>query len=158
MKKIYNILILIVIILLCGFVFYSIIKPKKMSKIIIKETKIKQLPSISTSTVKYEIFHPIASLPKKTKKTKYDKLEGKIISIPADTSNPNSPQITVLLKTDNNEVVLIKNAPYVAALKKLYFEKEVTLLGKWQKETTLYGRKYKSFWVEDYSLKNNKGE
>jgi hypothetical protein len=146
MKKL-NFIFLPIIIIIAALTAYFILMPKKVSKILQKELKVIQKSS-TTAT----IIVPIATVPKETKEKKYDVVEGKIDTIPMDTSNPNSPKMTVLTENTHNEVIVLTNVPYTTTLRKLYFEKEVRLKGFWRKNVVIYGREYKSFWIEDYEL------
>ncbi|MDW8056247.1 MAG: hypothetical protein RMJ13_06030 [Elusimicrobiota bacterium] len=147
-KKVYLIFLLFGIsITVVGFYLIKnyLLQPKS-SKVLVEQIKY-----LKKGTTTYTLV-PIAELPKEKKQQKYDILEGKVSRIPMNTSDPNSPQITVIIDK-NNEVVVLTNHPYVTAITKFYIDKEITLKGRWKKETIIYGRKYKNFWVEDYQLK-----
>jgi len=145
MKKKF-ILLGIVLIIICILIYYLSL-PKKVSKIIVRELKTIHKPASTATT-----FIPIATLPKENKEKKFDILEGKIVSIPMDSYNPVSPRMACLLEEKDNEFIVLTNVLYTNTLKKLYIGKYVILKGIWRKDVVIYGKRYKSFWVEDYEL------
>jgi len=147
MRKLSALIIFVFIFICIAIIFYFLLTPKKMSKIIVEELKVIQKPS-STPT----IVVPIASLPKQKKEKKFDIIEGKIELIPMDTSNPDSPKMTVLIENKHNEIIVLTNHPYVTTLRKIYLNKNIKLKGFFRKNVVIYGREYKSFWIEDHEL------
>ncbi len=149
MKKYIIISISLITLTIICFLFYRwFISNKKVSKVIVKELKTIQISSTTS-----KIVVPIASLPKETKKEKYDEIEGEITLSPHNPEDPNSLKMTVLLDKKNNEIITLTNTAYVNTLRKFYLNKDVKLKGRWRKDSVIYGRRYKCFWVEDFEIK-----
>jgi hypothetical protein len=148
MKKIISLLLLII--LLCATFYWGFTnsKPKRRSNIIVEKVKVEK-----KANNKYVVQIPMATLPKpgKIDNKKYDILEGNVTQIPGDEKDASSKKIIILV-SKNNENIVLTNIPYVHTLELVYLGKSVKLQGNWLKNAVIFGKEYKSFWVEDIAL------
>ncbi len=138
-------IIFVGVFLLACVILLIFIKPfseKKNTKIVEKIVK------VSDKIVKK---YKIAELSNPEEKTNgQETIEGKVVIIPNNPKDIYSKMMVAVKK--DNEFIVTTNPEYVRTLGYLYFDKDVRLKGKWQKDAIIYGKKYKVFRVEDISL------
>ena len=127
-----------------------------VSIIVIKPFSVKKNAYIVEKTVKMNgkviARYKIAELPpeQKNRKLQQDTLDGTVVIVPNNPRDINS-KMMVALKNDK-EIIAVSNPEYVRTLGYLYFGKKVSLKGRWQNSAVIFGKKYRSFRVEDISL------
>jgi hypothetical protein len=146
MKKFVNIIILAVLFVLSAAIAFNLPTQKQKSKIKLEKTVVEE-----KSKDKYIVHVPMAELPKAEPQKKYDVLEGRITAVPGNLKDPKSRKLIVLRDKDSNLVVLT-NIPYVHTIAIEYAEKDVKLSGSWGKKAVIFGKEYKTFWIEDIDL------
>ena len=146
MKKIIQIIMLIIIFTSSAFLSFNLAKPRIKSKILVGQTKVEK-----KAENRYVVRIPMATLPKPDIKKEYEILEGKVIQIPNNESDSSSLKMVVLLSQASEKIVLT-NILFVHTLELLYLEKEVKLKGSWRKNAVIFGKEYKTFWIEDIDL------
>jgi hypothetical protein len=144
-KLIYAFLLLLffAVFFLAGF---STSQPRKKSNILIEKTRVEK-----TADNKVIIHIPMATLPMighETSKKKFETLLGNIAEAPSNEKDPKSPKLIILQSTTNEQIVLT-NIPYVHTIQLVYLNKNVMLKGNWLKNAVIFGKEYKSFWVEE---------
>lgn len=96
--------------------------------------------------------YKIAELPPEQNQIKkqMDTLEGTVVIVPNNPPDINSKMMVAIEK--DKEIIAVTNPEYVRTLGYLYFGKKVSLKGYWQSNAIIFGRKYRSFRIEDISL------
>ncbi|MCX5781687.1 MAG: hypothetical protein NT145_03140 [Elusimicrobia bacterium] len=136
---------LFIISLACA-VILVLVKPfseKKHSEVIEKVVK-KEGKVIA----RYKIAELPITEPKQKKEL--DVLEGKVVFIPNNPDDINSKMMVAIQK--GKETIVLTNLDYVRTLGYIYYDRTVHLKGRWQKDAVIFGRKYRSFRIEDITL------
>jgi len=138
--------VLLAIFLIICFAIVILVRPlseKKYSNIVEKTVKVNG---------KVVARYKIAELPSEieTAGKKPATVEGRVVIVPNNPSDINSKMMVAI--KNNEDIIVVTNPEYVRTLAYLYFGKNVVLKGRWQKAAIIFGKKYKSFRVEDISL------
>jgi hypothetical protein len=124
------------------FRFY---KELPKSRILVKKT-VETVLADGSKVIKV----PIAALPKQEESQGDEVLVGTVIRAPNNPADNKSNEMMAV--TTGKEVIVLSNLIYVRSLEYFYLGKEVRLSGKWKKNAIIYGRNYRSFWIEDIEL------
>ena len=138
--------ILSAVIVVSMVLLFVVIKPfpdKKTSYIVEKTVK-----KNGKVIARYKIAELSPEQPQRKKQP--DTLQGTVVIVPNDPSDINSKMMVAI--RGEKEIIAVTNPEYVRTLGYLYFGKKVSLKGHWQNNAVIFGRKYKSFRVEDISL------
>ncbi len=144
MKKVFTLLVIISLACAVILVFVKPFSEKRHSEIIEKVVK-KEGKVIA----RYRIAELPGAEPKQKKEL--DVLEGRVVFIPNNPDDVKSKMMVAIQRDSEN--IILTNPDYVRTLEYIYFDRIVRLKGRWQKDAVIFGRRYRSFRVEDITLK-----
>jgi hypothetical protein len=152
MKKLFFFVFLILVFGLLFLIGFSTSRPRKKSSILREKTQVEK-----KADNKFVIHMPMASLPKgrETPPKNLVSLLGKIVQVPSNEKDLKSKEI-IMLESSGKEHIVLTNIPYVHTIELVYLNKNVMLSGIWLKNAIIFGKEYKSFWVEDVELVREK--
>jgi hypothetical protein len=146
LKKKYFWRLLFLVLLAAGVVYlFRYYKELPKSKILVKKT-VETVLEDGSRVIKI----PIAALPKREDNPGEEVLLGKVIRAPNNPDDNKSNEMMAI--NTGKEVIVLSNLIYVRSLEYFYLGKDVRLSGKWRKNAMIYGRSYRSFWIEDIEL------
>lgn len=137
-------LILLIMIGAAVIIFFAMrsTPEKKYSKIVEKNVEVG-----GKVVAKYKI----AEISSRTRSGKeMEAVMGKVVIVPNNPSDIYS-KMMVAIKNEK-EIIVVTNPQFVRTLGYIYFDKKVSLKGRWQKDAIIFGRKYRCFRVEDIKL------